>query len=207
MNRVSVFAFLILLATMGTSCRKKQPQIQSKESTAKTDMTMTNKPLYRFELNDIQGKLVKLGDYQGKALLLVNVASKCGYTKQYAGLEALYKKYQDQGLVVMGFPANDFGAQEPGTNDEIRTFCTTNFGVTFPMFAKISVKGHEIHPLYKFLTESTANPDFAGDITWNFNKFLVDRQGNMIGRYPSQVEPLSDELTTDIEKALGQATG
>lgn len=163
---------------------------------------MTTKPLYDFELNDIDGKPVKLGQYGGKALLLVNVASKCGYTRQYAGLQSLYEKYKDTGLVVLGFPANNFGSQEPGTNDEIKTFCTTTFNVSFPMFAKISVKGDDIHPLYSFLTGGTTNPDFAGEIKWNFNKFLVDRTGKLVGRYDSSVEPMSETLVADVEKAL-----
>ena len=163
---------------------------------------MTTKPLYDFELNDIDGKPVKLGQYSGKALLLVNVASKCGYTRQYAGLQSLYEKYKDTGLVVLGFPANNFSSQEPGTNDQIKAFCTTTFNVTFPMFAKISVKGDDIHPLYAFLTGTETNPDFAGEIKWNFNKFLVDRTGELVGRYDSNVEPMSEALVVDIEKAL-----
>jgi glutathione peroxidase len=158
--------------------------------------------LYAFELNDIDGRPVKLGQYRGKALLLVNVASKCGYTKQYAGLQELYEKYQDDGLVVLGFPANNFLGQEPGTNEEIKAFCSLRFGVTFPMFAKISVKGDDIHPLYAFLTGAETNPDFAGAIKWNFNKFLVDREGNIVSRYNSGVEPMSEKLVADVEKVL-----
>jgi len=146
---------------------------------------------------------VRLGKYGGKALLLVNVASKCGYTKQYAGLQALYEKYQDEGLVVLGFPANNFGSQEPGSNEEIKAFCSTTFSVTFPMFAKISVKGDDIHPLYAFLTGVETDPDFAGEIKWNFNKFLVNRAGDVVGRYDSNVEPMSETLVADVEKALG----
>jgi len=167
------------------------------------EATAPAKPLYAFELNDIEGKPAKLAQYNGKALLLVNVASKCGYTRQYAGLQSLYAKYQDAGLVVLGFPANNFGAQEPGTNEQIKDFCATTFNVTFPMFAKISVKGDDIHPLYAFLTSAESNPNFAGPIKWNFNKFLVDREGNVVGRYDSKVEPMSEELVADIEKALG----
>ena len=150
---------------------------------------------------------MKLGQYGGKALLLVNVASKCGYTKQYAGLQALYEKYEGDGLLVLGFPANNFGAQEPGSNEQIKAFCTTTFNVTFPMFAKISVKGDDNHPLYAFLTGAETNPDFAGDIKWNFNKFLVNRAGAVVGRYDSNVEPMSEALTGDIEKTLGNAAG
>jgi len=207
MDRLGVYVLLIAVTVMATSCREDQQQVQAKNTTDQSETVAQDKPLYGFELNDIEGNPVKLGNFSGDVLLLVNVASKCGYTKQYAGLQALYEKYKDQGLVVMGFPANDFGAQEPGTNEEIQTFCTTNFGVTFPMFAKITVKGDGIAPLYEFLTSSATNPDFAGDIQWNFTKFLVDRKGNVVGRYASKVEPLSDELTADIEKALAQTAG
>lgn len=207
MDRLGVYGFLIALAIMATSCREDQPQVQAGDTTNPRETVVQDKPLYGFELNDIEGTRVKLGKFRGDVLLLVNVASNCGYTKQYAGLQALYETYKDQGLVVMGLPANDFGAQEPGTNAEIQAFCTTNFGVTFPMFAKISVKGDGMAPLYEFLTRSTANPDLAGDIQWNFTKFLVDRKGNVVGRYASKVEPLSDELTADVEKALAQTAG
>src|SRR6266699_2483748 len=135
-----------------------------------------------FTVQDIDGKDVKLSDYKGKVVLIVNVASKCGFTPQYTGLEALYEKYKDQGFVILGFPANNFGKQEPGSNDQIKEFCASKFSVTFPMMSKISVKGDDIAPLYKFLT---SNGEFAGDIEWNFNKFLVDRNGNVIARYPS----------------------
>jgi glutathione peroxidase len=165
------------------------------------------KPLYAFELNDIDGNPATLGQYSGKALLLVNVASRCGYTKQYAGLQELYEKYKDDGLVVLGFPANNFGGQEPGTNEEIKTFCSTTYNVTFPMFAKLSAKGDDIHPLYAFLTSAETNPDFAGDIKWNFNKFLVSRDGEVVGRYDSKVEPMGAELVADIENTLGKAAG
>lgn len=181
--------------------QQANPQATTSEE-VQTEAPPAAKPLYAFELNDIDGQPVKLGQYSGKALLLVNVASKCGYTKQYAGLQALYEKYQDEGLVVLGFPANNFGSQEPGTNDQIKAFCTTTFNVTFPMFAKISVKGDDIHPLYAFLTGATTNPDFAGEIKWNFNKFLVNRAGDIVGRYDSNVEPMSEALVADIEKAL-----
>jgi glutathione peroxidase len=137
----------------------------------------------------------------------VNVASQCGYTKQYAGLQSLHEKYRPRGLVVLGFPANNFGNQEPGTNDQIKQFCSVNFGVTFPMLAKISVKGQDIHPLYRYLTAEETNPGFAGDISWNFNKFLVDRLGTVVGRYGSEVEPLDPKLVADVEEALSLPAG
>jgi len=160
------------------------------------------KPLYGFALSDIDGNPVNLGKYRGKALLLVNVASKCGYTKQYAGLQELYRRYEGQGLVILGLPANNFGAQEPGTNEQIKEFCSLTYGVTFPMFAKISVKGEDMHPLYQFLTSPQANREFAGDIRWNFTKFLVSREGDVIGRYESAVKPLDERLVSDIDSAV-----
>ena len=163
---------------------------------------MTEKSVLDFNMKNIDGKDVKLDSYRGKVLLLVNVASKCGYTPQYEGLQAIYAKYRDQGLVVMGFPANNFMGQEPGTNEEIKTFCTTKYNVTFPMFAKISVKGDDIHPLYRFLTGKETNPEFSGDITWNFNKFLVDRNGKIIDRFSTREKPEGEKIAQAIERAL-----
>ncbi|HKQ75204.1 MAG TPA: glutathione peroxidase [Blastocatellia bacterium] len=163
---------------------------------------MAEKSVLDFTMKSIDGTDVKLDSYSGKVLLLVNVASKCGYTSQYRGLESIYGKYKEQGLVVMGFPANNFFWQEPGTNEEIKTFCTKNFNVSFPMFAKISVKGGEIHPLYKFLTSKQTNPEFGGGISWNFNKFLVDRAGKVVARFSSKDEPESQKVTQAIEQAL-----
>jgi glutathione peroxidase len=158
--------------------------------------------VYNFKLNSIDGQPASLADYKGKVLLLVNVASKCGYTPQYAGLEALYRKYKDRGLVVIGVPANNFGGQEPGSNEEIKTFCSRTYNVTFPMFSKVSVKGADETPLYKFLTSGKANPAVAGDIKWNFTKFLVDRNGKVVARFESAVTPESGEISGAIETAL-----
>ena len=135
-------------------------------------------------------------------MLIVNVASQCGYTYQYEGLQALYMKYKDKGLMVAGFPANNFGEQEPGTNVEIGAFCKSKYGVTFPMFGKISVKGADKAPLYRFLTDKTANPKTGGEIPWNFTKFLVDRDGKVLARFDSAVEPESKEVVAAVEKAL-----
>lgn len=161
---------------------------------------MTN--IYDFTMQDIDGNDVNLAAFKGKVLLIVNVASKCGFTGQYEGLENLYKTHQDQGLVVLGFPANNFLRQEPGTDAEIKNFCTLTYGVTFPMFAKISVKGKEIHPLYKFLTSKTGDAQFGGAISWNFNKFLIGRNGTIIGRFGSRTTPEDKELVAAVEKAL-----
>jgi len=160
------------------------------------------KSVLDFKMKDIDGKDVKLSKYKGKVILLVNTASKCGYTPQYEGLQRIYDKYKDKGFVVLGFPANNFGAQEPGTNEEIKEFCSMKYKVTFPMFAKISVKGDDIHPLYAFLTGKDTNPDFAGDIPWNFNKFLANTDGKIIARFNHKEKPEGEAITKAIEDAL-----
>ena len=157
--------------------------------------------IYSFTLNSIDGKPAPLADYKGKVVLLVNVASQCGYTPQYSALEAIYEKYKGQGFVILGFPANNFGAQEAGTNEEIKTFCTRKYSVSFPMYAKISVKGADKAPLYSYLTEETV-PGIKGEIQWNFTKFLVDRNGNVVERFEPAVTPDSKDVTQAIEKAL-----
>jgi glutathione peroxidase len=155
-----------------------------------------------FKLKTIDGKDLDLAQYKGKAVLLVNVASKCGLTPQYKALEAVYEKYKDQGFVIVGFPANNFGGQEPGTEAQIKEFCSSKYNVTFPMTSKISVKGDDQHGLYKFLTHKDTNGDFAGDIEWNFAKFLVDRNGNVMARFASKTKPDDAQVTAAIEKAL-----
>jgi glutathione peroxidase len=155
-----------------------------------------------FTVKDIDGKDVNLADYKGKVVLIVNVASKCGFTPQYEGLEKVYKKYSDQGFVIIGFPANNFGGQEPGSDEQIKTFCTSKYNVTFPMMSKISVKGDDKHAVYKFLTEKETDGEFAGEIGWNFTKFLIDRNGAVMARYASKTKPEDPTVTTAIEKAL-----
>jgi glutathione peroxidase len=152
--------------------------------------------VYDFKLKTIDGKDFSLKKYKGKKVLIVNTASKCGYTKQYADLEKLSELYKDK-LVVVGFPANNFGGQEPGTNQDIKTFCKENFSVSFPMSGKVSVKGEDIDPLFKYLTE-TANPDFTGEIKWNFEKFLLDENGNLIHRFRSAVTPMDPKITENL---------
>jgi glutathione peroxidase len=152
--------------------------------------------VHEFTLNSIDGKPAPLSAYQGKVVLIVNVASRCGFTPQYAGLEALYEKYKDRGFVILGFPANNFGGQEPGTNEEIKTFCSSKYNVTFPMYSKISVKGEDKAPLYQFLTAT------GGEIQWNFTKFLVDKNGKVVARFEPKVTPESPDVAGAIEKAL-----
>jgi len=160
--------------------------------------------IYAFTVRDIDGNDVGMASFQGRVLLIVNVASKCGFTSQYEGLERLYRRYGARGLMILGFPANNFMNQEPGTNEQIRQFCTTHYGVTFPVFAKISVKGSDKHPLYAYLTAKETNPEFSGEITWNFNKFLVGRDGAVLDRFGSSTKPESQEVLQAIEEALSR---
>ncbi len=147
---------------------------------------------------NMSGKTINLSEYKDKVLLIVNTASKCGYTKQFAGLEEIYKKYKDQNFLILGFPCNQFAGQDPGSNDEILSFCQVNYGVTFPMFEKINVNGNERHELYNYLLEN--NPVSSKRINWNFEKFLIDRQGNIVNRFVSKDTP--EEIAKDIEKLL-----
>jgi glutathione peroxidase len=160
--------------------------------------------IYDFTMKSIDDQPVSLKSYSGKVVLLVNVASKCGFTPQYAGLEALYDKYKDRGLVIIGVPANNFAQQEPGTNEEIKTFCSRKYNVTFPMMSKVSVLGEDETPLYRFLTDKSSNPQVGGDIKWNFTKFLFDRNGKPVARFEPAVTPDSPQVQTAIESALAK---
>lgn len=155
--------------------------------------------VYDFTMDDIDGKPVNLGEYRGKVLLVVNTASLCGNTPQYTDLETMYEQYQERGLEILAFPANNFGQQEPGTNAEIKGFCLTKYSVTFPLFSKISVKGSDKHPLYQYLTEQSP---FPGEVEWNFQKYLVDRSGNVVGRFHHRTKPLSPEIVKEVERVL-----
>lgn len=159
-----------------------------------------NNNISKIHVKDIDGKDVNLSDYKGKVLLIVNVASYCGYTKQYAGLEELYKKYKGQGFEILAFPCNQFGEQEPGTNEEIKNFCSSKFDVTFKLFDKIDVNGKNQSPLYSILTDNEVTG--KADVKWNFEKFLVDKNGNVVARYLSKVDPQSEELISLIEKEI-----
>lgn len=165
----------------------------------------STKSLYDFKVKSIEGEEVDLSKYKGKTVLLVNVASKCGYTRQYADMQKIYSKYKDRDFVILGFPCNQFGGQEPGSESEIKEFCTKEFGVTFPMFAKIDVKGSDQAPLYRYLTELETEPKGAGTISWNFEKFLIGPDGKVIGRYASKVNPSSPEMMKTIEGLLPES--
>jgi glutathione peroxidase len=155
--------------------------------------------LYDFTMNDIDGRPVNLSQYRGKVLLLVNTASFCGNTPQYSDLQSMYEQYNEKGFEILAFPANNFGQQEPGSNQEIKSFCFTKYSLTFPLFSKISVKGDDKHPLYRYLTEQSP---FPGEVEWNFQKYLVDRSGNIVGRFPHRMKPLAPEIVKEVERVL-----
>ena len=157
--------------------------------------------VYDFTVSTLMGLPKSMADYQGKVVLIVNVASKCGFTPQYAGLQTLYETYHDKGLEILGFPCNQFGKQEPGTNDEIQNFCQVNYGVTFPMFDKIDVNGDDAHPLYEYLKAAAPGALGMKAIKWNFTKFLVDAQGDVVKRFEPNVKP--EDIAPDIEALLG----
>lgn len=208
MNRLIYLLSLFLGAlVIVTACSTNAAEQQTINSSAKEATKMSTatantnaKSVHDFKMKSIDGQEIKLDTYKGQVALIVNVASRCGYTPQYEGLQAIYTKYKDQGFVVLGFPANNFGSQEPGTNEEIKTFCSTKYNVTFPMFAKISVKGADIHPLYQYLTSNEVG--FGGDVQWNFGKFLIDKNGKVIARFASGDAPESSKVTQAIEQAL-----
>lgn len=191
------------------AARAASPETASRQSTTQPASRPASRPaaegVHSFRVKDIDGVERSLAEYRGKVLLIVNVASKCGYTRQYAGLEKLYQRYKDKGLVVLGVPSNDFGGQEPGTNTQIKEFCSTRYQVTFPLLTKVSVaKGPEQAPLYRYLTSKTENGRLDAIVAWNFNKFLVGRDGRPIRHYPSRVTPEDEELRRAIEAALAQ---
>ncbi|HQX56353.1 MAG TPA: glutathione peroxidase [Pyrinomonadaceae bacterium] len=193
-----VGVLLILIVGAGVGAAYKYGFILNPSPTAPPPESS----VYDFTMRDIDGENVNLGIYKGKVVMIVNVASKCGYTPQYEGLQALYEKNKGSGLVILGFPANNFLSQEPGTEAEIKEFCSTKYKVTFPMFAKISVKGEDQHPLYTYLTNKISDPEFAGDISWNFNKFLIDRHGKVVARFGSKDTPDGEAITSAVAKYL-----
>ncbi len=185
MRKLSLFSIFCLMFGLATTALAAMPA-----------------SVYDFTLKSIDGQPTPLSEYHGKVLLLVNVASRCGFTPQYTALESIYEKYKDRGLVIVGIPANNFAGQEPGTNEEIKTFCTKKYNVSFPMMSKLSVAGDDKTPLYQFLTSKSANPKVGGEIQWNFTKFLFDRNGAPVARFEPAVKPDSPEVTAAIEAAL-----
>ena len=190
---------LIALSAVVLSCMAQSKTLVQTPDAEKAIGISSNqtKNIYQFKVNGLEGGTIDFSAYKGKKILVVNTASACGYTPQYKELEALYEKYKNK-LVIIGFPANNFGGQEPGTNAEIKEFCTKNYGVTFPMAAKISVKGDDTAPIYKWLTSKTENGVLDATIGWNFNKFLIDEKGNMVAYFPSKVTPMSEEITSKL---------
>ena len=184
-----IFIFLLSVVAIVQSCAQKKSEV----SKAKTKEIM-GKTIYDFKVESLDGKEINFADFKGKKILIVNTASECGFTPQYADLEKLYEQYKNK-LVIVGFPANNFGSQEPGTNTEIGAFCQKNYGVTFPMAAKVSVKGDDTAPIYKFLTEKELNGVKNSDILWNFTKFLVDEKGTLIDSFVSTTKPTDEAIT------------
>lgn len=184
---------------------KPEPKAESKDGGGKSgDAAADRTSPLDFQVKDIDGNDVKLSAFKGKVVMIVNVASKCGLTKQYAQLQQLHERYGERGLAILAFPANNFMGQEPGTNAEIKEFCAKEFSIGFTLFSKVSVKGDDICPLYKWLTAKETNPDFGGEIKWNFTKFLVDREGKVVSRFEPKVKPDAKEIIESIEKALGE---
>ena len=192
-RRISLAVISTLFAAGAAFHKKEEPNPMQSEKTAGK--------IYEFEMKNIDGKSRKLSDYKGHPLLIVNTASLCGFTPQYTDLESLYQKYADKGLKIAAFPANEFGAQEPGSDADIKKFCLTKFAVSFDLYSKIVVKGDAIHPLYQYLTKDSG---FPGDIPWNFTKFLVDKKGKVVGRFGPDVNPTGKEIASAVEKALAE---
>ena len=189
---------LLAITTALLSCAAQTNNVPAITNAAvKTEAAVAAKSIYDFKVEALDGSTIDFSKYKGKKILIVNTASKCGYTPQYEGLEALYKKYQDK-LVIVGFPANNFGGQEPGTSKEIGEFCKKNYGVTFPMAAKVSVKGDDKAPIFKWLTSKSENGVLDAEIGWNFGKFLLDENGHLLSYFPSKVTPMSEEITSKL---------
>jgi len=187
-----ILLFLMLITLTQLFAQEKTTNIQKENSSMDSINDIT--------VLDMNNKQVKLSDYHGKVLMIVNVASECGYTKQYAGLQKVYEKYNPQGFEILAFPCNDFGGQEPGTNEQIQNFCSSKFGVTFKLFDKIKVLGEDKSPLYERLTNNSVTE--KGDVKWNFEKFIISKEGKIVNRFRTKIEPTSDEVITAIEREL-----
>jgi glutathione peroxidase len=198
-NLTIIVLFILFFAVTGFACsdNNQSSKLNNKNIMEKISDTIN---IYDVKVKSISGEDISLSNYKGKVLMIVNVASKCGYTPQYEGLEAIYKKYKDRGFEILAFPCNDFKGQEPGTNEEIAEFCRVNYGVTFTLFDKIKVLGDEKSELYSKLIQYKP----AGDIGWNFEKFIIDRNGNVAGRFKTKVKPESEEITSLIESELNK---
>jgi len=197
---ITLLTNVCIYAGCSDSAEIKSNNMNEKNNNLETTKVV-NKNISDITVIDMDGNKVKLSDYKGKVLMIVNVASKCGFTSQYKGLEEIYNRYKDQGFEILAFPCNDFGDQEPGSNDEIRTFCESKYNVTFKLFDKVNVIGDDKNVLYQRLTE---NSDPEGDISWNFEKFIIDKNGNITERFKSKVEPESGEVTSVIEARLSE---
>ena len=192
---IATFMFGIFNFFFGPKGGQMEPYLQNK-------MQNTNKTVYQFTMNDIDGKPVSLSNFKGKVVIMVNVASKCGLTPQYKELQAFYNQYKDRGVIILGFPANNFMGQEPGSESDIKSFCEKNYGVTFPMFSKISVKGKDMHPLYQFLTSKEQNGVMDSDVKWNFQKYLIDREGRMVTFFDPRTAITDPEVVKAVESLL-----
>ena len=190
---------LITLSAIALSCLAQTNTVSADNDKVNNTYipTDTSKTIYHFKVASLDGGTINFSDFKGKKILIVNTASECGYTPQYKDLQELYEKYKDK-LVIVGFPTNNFGGQEPGSNEEIKSFCQKNYGVSFPMAAKISVKGDDTAPIYKWLTNKEENGILDATIKWNFNKFLLDENGHMIAYFPIKVKPMSEEITSKL---------
>ncbi len=200
MKYLGIVLSVILTVAVVAVATKDEGASANSQSVSKTEKTMSGKTMFDFKVKDINNKEVDLSQYKGKVVLVVNVASKCGYTRQYTGLEKIYNKYKDRDFVILGFPCNDFGGQEPGTNEEIKEFCSTKFSVTFPMMDKVAVLGEGKAPLFAWLTNNEVTG--SGDIKWNFEKFLINKEGQIVQRFISKDEPEGEKITAAIEKLL-----
>lgn len=196
--KMKIIAIVIILAAVLFMAFKLRPSVKSPNG----QMIQTDKSVYDYTLTDIDGKAVNLGNFKGKVLVLVNVASKCGLTPQYEQIESFYESWKDKNVVVLGFPANNFMGQEPGSNEEIKTFCSTKYGVTFPMFSKISVKGDDMHPLYQYLTKKELNGWHEGEVSWNFQKFLINKEGKLVKVFSPRTQVTSEEFLNGVKEQL-----